>query len=37
MNESVIVLAGGDVTLWPDVSIFDSADYMIGVDRGAYE
>lgn len=37
MNESVIVLAGGDVTLWPDVSIFDSADYIIGVDRGAYE
>lgn len=37
MKETIIVLAGGDKTLWPTPDVFDGASKIIGVDRGAYE
>ena len=37
MKESIVVLAGGDTSLWPDISVFEEATYIVGVDRGSYE
>lgn len=37
MTESIIVLAGGDKSLWPNKEVFNQASHIIGVDRGSLE
>jgi len=37
MSQSIIVLAGGDNSLWPDKEVFNQASHIIGVDRGSLE
>ena len=37
MKESIVVLAGGDTSLWTNQSVFEEATYIVGVDRGSYE